>query len=62
MKLTSFFLASASLPALADLSPNQLKCEYSDNPQDIDNPQPRLTWILECVEASSEPGFGENYL
>jgi len=27
MKLTSFFLALASLPALANLYPNQLKCE-----------------------------------
>jgi len=27
MKLTSFFLALASLPALANLYPNQIKCE-----------------------------------
>jgi len=41
MKLTSFFLALASLPALANLSPNQLECEYLDNPLGIDNRQPQ---------------------
>jgi alpha-L-rhamnosidase len=54
LKLTSFFLALASLPALANLSPSQLKCEYSDNPLGIDNPQPRLSWILESKQRAEK--------
>ena len=54
MKLTSLLLALASLPALANLSPDQLKCEYLDNPLGIDNPQPRLSWILESKQRAEK--------
>ena len=54
MKLTALFLALATLPALASLSPNQLKCEYLDNPLGIDNPQPRLSWILESRQRAEK--------
>jgi alpha-L-rhamnosidase len=54
MKLTSFFLVLASLPALANLSPSQLKCEYLDNPLGIDNLQPRLSWILESKQCADK--------
>jgi alpha-L-rhamnosidase len=50
IRLTSLFLAMASLPALANLSPAQLKCEYLDNPLGIDSSQPRLSWIVESKE------------
>jgi len=54
LKLTAFFLALASLPALAGLTPSQLQCEYLDNPQGIDNPQPRLSWILDSKQRAEK--------
>jgi len=41
---------AVSFPALAGLSPEQLRCEYLDNPLGIDTPQPRLSWVLESKE------------
>jgi hypothetical protein len=40
-------LLALTLPALANLSPDRLRCEYLDNPLGIDTPQPRLSWVLE---------------
>src|ERR1041385_6645429 len=34
-------------PALANLKPAGLKCEYLVNPIGIDTPKPRLSWIVE---------------
>ena len=54
MKLMAFLLALASLPALASLSPDRLRCEYLDNPLGIDTPQPRLSWVLESKQRAEK--------
>src|ERR1039458_4058970 len=43
-------LLALTLPALASLSPDQLRCEYLDNPLGLDTPQPRLSWVLESKQ------------
>jgi alpha-L-rhamnosidase len=43
-------LLAVTLPALASLSPERLRCEYLDNPLGIDTTQPRLSWVLESTE------------
>src|ERR1039458_3044563 len=40
-------LLALTLPAVASLSPDRLRCEYLDNPLGIDTLQPRLSWVLE---------------
>ena len=41
---------AVSFSALAGLSPEQLRCEYLDNPLGIDTLQPRLSWVLESKQ------------
>ena len=41
------FLLSAILPVTAGLRPVELRTEYRVNPQGIDVPDPRFSWILE---------------
>src|ERR1051325_2369455 len=69
-----FLLALCLLtsPALATLSPKDLRCEYLTNPLGIDSPRPRLSWTLESkaraqdqsayqvVVASSEAKLNSN--
>ena len=43
-------LLALTLPALASLSPERLRCEYLVNPLGIDTPQPRLSWVLESKQ------------
>src|ERR1039457_3407096 len=43
-----------SLPALASLSSERLRCEYLDNPLGIDTPQPRLSWVLESTQRAEK--------
>lgn len=41
------FLHLVAEPALADLYPAQLKCEYLADPVGIDSPKPRFSWEIE---------------
>ena len=43
-----------TLPALASLSPDRLRCEYLDNPLGIDTAQPRLSWGLESKQRAEK--------
>jgi alpha-L-rhamnosidase len=44
--------------ALPGLTPEQLRCEYLENPLGIDTLQPRLSWIVESKErAQRQVGF-----
>src|ERR1035437_310177 len=43
-----------TLPALANLCPDRLRCEYLDNPLGIDTPQPRLSWVLESTQRAEK--------
>src|ERR1039458_2478517 len=47
-------LLALSLPALANLSPDRLRCEYLDNPLGIDTLQPRLSWVLESTQRAEK--------
>jgi alpha-L-rhamnosidase len=47
-------LLALTLPALANLSPDRLRCEYLDNPLGIDTPQPRLSWVLESKQRAQK--------
>src|ERR1017187_3409212 len=47
-------LLALSLPALASLSPDRLRCEYLDNPLGIGTPQPRLSWVLESKQRAEK--------
>src|ERR1035441_365247 len=47
-------LLALPLPALANLSPDRLRCEYLDNPLGIDTLQPRLSWVLESKERAEK--------
>src|ERR1035438_4424543 len=48
--LCPVLLLALTLPALASLSPDRLRCEYLDNPLGIDSLQPRLSWVLESKQ------------
>ncbi len=39
--------ALATAAATAELRVRELRCDYRDNPLGIDEPQPRLSWVLE---------------
>ena len=43
-------LAFGLCTAAADVTVEQLRCEYLDNPLGIDTPQPRLSWVLESKQ------------
>ncbi len=43
-------LGLAVLPALADVSPARLRCEYKVNPVGIDAARPRLSWVVESAQ------------
>src|ERR1035438_4973410 len=47
-------LLALTLPALANLSPDRLRCEYLDNPLGIDTLQPRLSWLLESKQRAEK--------
>ena len=47
-------LLALTLPALASLSPDRLRCEHLDNPLGIDTPQPRLNWVLESKQRAEK--------
>jgi alpha-L-rhamnosidase len=47
-------LLALTLPALASLSPDRLRCEYLENPLGIDTPQPRLSWVLESKQRAEK--------
>jgi len=55
MKLLCVLLITAcvGLSAPASLRPTGLKCEYRSNPQGIDEPRPRLTWLLTATSAAA---------
>ena len=44
-----FFLTAGALFGVSSVRPQQLRCEYRVNPQGIDVPDPRLSWILTAV-------------
>jgi alpha-L-rhamnosidase len=48
--LSLSLLLTLTVPALASLSPDRLRCEYLDNPLGIDTAQPRLSWVLESKQ------------
>src|ERR1017187_5200329 len=48
----SFSSAAPARASASDLTPTQLRCEYLVNPPGIDEPHPRLSWVVE----SGEPG------
>jgi alpha-L-rhamnosidase len=56
LTLSAFFLLTSFRP-VEENSPRlvvtHLRCEYLTNPLGIDVPQPRLSWVLESVDASS---------
>ena len=41
-----FFLLLSVISANAQIVPNNLRCEYLENPQAVDSSQPRLSWII----------------
>ena len=43
-------LAVCPMTVIADLKPTNLRCEYQVNPLGIDEPRPRLSWILESPQ------------
>ena len=43
-------LLALSIPALASLSPDHLRCEYLSDPLGIDSLQPHLSWTLESQQ------------
>jgi len=55
MKLLCALLITTgvALSAPASLRPTGLKCEYRSNPQGIDEPRPRLTWLLTATSAAA---------
>ena len=49
MKCLIVFLLAAAIHAAPAVRPTELRCEYRVNPQGIDTPQPRLSWVLAAV-------------
>ena len=50
------YVLPASILAAAEhsqIQPRQLQCEYRTDPRGIDQPQPRLSWVLESVDPQS---------
>ena len=47
-------LVGLTLPALANLAPDRLRCEYLDNPLGIDTLQPRLSWVVESKQRAEK--------
>ena len=53
--LAAFVLGlAAARPAPAALRPEQLRCEYLENPLGIDTPQPRLSWVLRSTDRGAK--------
>jgi alpha-L-rhamnosidase len=52
--LSLSLLLTLTVPALASLSPDRLRCEYLDNPLGIDTAQPRLSWVLESTQRAEK--------
>jgi alpha-L-rhamnosidase len=48
--VTGTVLAALPSAAIADLNPANLRCEYQINPLGIDEPRPRLSWMLESTQ------------
>ncbi len=46
----SFAAVGQTLTAGPDLAPTQLRCEYLVNPPGIDEPHPRLSWVVESSQ------------
>src|SRR5690242_16500682 len=46
-------IAIMCLPAAAALRPVNLRCEYRKDPLGIDVAQPRLSWMLEAIDAKA---------
>jgi alpha-L-rhamnosidase len=47
------FLSALVLWSAASVRPQQLRCEYRVNPQGIDVPDPRLSWLLAPVNPAA---------
>jgi alpha-L-rhamnosidase len=47
-------LLALTLPAVASLTPDRLRCEYLDNPLGIDTTQPRLSWVVESKQRAEK--------
>lgn len=56
--LRAFACAAAEAPTTESFRPARLRCEHLINPQRVDKPRPRLSWI---VESSSRNQFQPAY-
>ncbi len=50
--IVSSLLLPWQLSAAAQIHPTDLRCEYLRNPEGIDVPRPRLSWVLEPAKAT----------